>query len=660
MKQEKWHNGQIALTNDLNRAQSTKEDAIRERFEDLHTRGILSGALSEFAISAHPATNDKIDVAAGIAYALSGERIYLNDSISYNPSNVTATSTNGLGGFVLTPKSTGSRGITLEPGKYNYIFIRQLDVTDAATVTATDIPGEIVYPKIDDGYAIKVVTQAPPYVINVYSLLTDPDNYVYLGYVDYVTGGTIGSDRIYGTVDNKYPVERIKIIDSAVRAVVAPVAVSSRSVYTNGTDSSLATHINAVGTGTITNVNPHGITLQDLGVTLKSAENHEKYIHSASINAPGTSTHTTSALYGNINAKGLTPLPNIDDLVIEGMAGIESAIQNGATMNAADVPYRYFIFFRDSTTGSTYLPDGTYIIYADINAKTFGIASSVGVGYQFYVQIRDNALPTPNIIGNYTGTVNNLASLSDANVMQLWQIDFTTSGSYLGGRIVSNITPAPPSGISNFNNRVDLRYFGSIGSDQLQHDGRTDTVTINHNVAALGNINSNAGKIQESGNNLLPAGVVLPYAAPVVSNSAEQVIGGFLVCNGASVPVDKYKTLWNAIGYSHGGSGSYFNLPDYRGRFLRGVDGVAGRDPDAASRSVMSTGGNSGNNVGSIQSDLIKNHKHPFKAAIGNDPAGGNAGTGGPIDGNLTTDNNIDGGSETRPINAYVNYIIKY
>lgn len=46
---------------------------------------------------------------------------------------------------------------------------------------------------------------------------------------------------------------------------------------------------------------------------------------------------------------------------------------------------------------------------------------------------------------------------------------------------------------------------------------------------------------------------------------------GWLLCNGKSVSKDTYAKLFTVIGTDFGGSGNNFNLPDYRGYFLRGL-----------------------------------------------------------------------------------------
>lgn len=153
----------------------------------------------------------------------------------------------------------------------------------------------------------------------------------------------------------------------------------------------------------------------------------------------------------------------------------------------------------------------------------------------------------------------------------------------------------------------------------------------------------------------VPTGGVLAYGG----TSAP---AGFLMCDGSAVSRTTYSALFAIIASAHGsGDGSTtFNLPNYQGRFLRGVDGSAGVDPDKASRTAMASGGNTGNNVGSVQADQVENHTHAMTmrasaSAFGSDvPTLGSGGSGSSFSTNAD-----GGGNETRPVNAYVYWIIK-
>ena len=151
----------------------------------------------------------------------------------------------------------------------------------------------------------------------------------------------------------------------------------------------------------------------------------------------------------------------------------------------------------------------------------------------------------------------------------------------------------------------------------------------------------------------IPVGTMLPFAGATVP-------AGYLLCDGSSVSRITYASLFTALGTAWGSaSGTTFNLPDMRGRFMRGVDGAANNDPDKVARTASNTGGNTGNAVGSVQADDFKIHSHgiPVNTSMG-------AGTGSDTStGALTSTNTTDtaGGSmETRPKNANVNFIIKY
>ena len=150
----------------------------------------------------------------------------------------------------------------------------------------------------------------------------------------------------------------------------------------------------------------------------------------------------------------------------------------------------------------------------------------------------------------------------------------------------------------------------------------------------------------------------------------------WLLCDGRAVSTSGYSELYLAIGHTFGNGSSMnpsginpaFNLPDFRGRFLRGTDIINGqdakRDPDAAGRKPMATGGYAGAKVGSVQGHEFAAHSHIIK------PNGDRnlSSEDGPIHqvaadpkftSNPTMRTQSNGGNETRPINAYVNFLIR-
>lgn len=171
----------------------------------------------------------------------------------------------------------------------------------------------------------------------------------------------------------------------------------------------------------------------------------------------------------------------------------------------------------------------------------------------------------------------------------------------------------------------------------------------------------------------LKASAVAP-AGTVVAFAGEAIPDGWKLCNGEAVSRTEYSNLFAALGIAHGGGDGVttFNLPDYRGRFLRGVDHGAERDPDRLGRTPpqpdANGSGNSGDLVGSVQSDEMRQHRH-LEMYLGGSVGGGNA-----VGCNVNASNwrldvgtlvpwagftDYTGGAENRPSNASVNYIIK-
>ena len=133
----------------------------------------------------------------------------------------------------------------------------------------------------------------------------------------------------------------------------------------------------------------------------------------------------------------------------------------------------------------------------------------------------------------------------------------------------------------------------------------------------------------------------------------------WLFCDGSAVSRETYAGLFSAIGttYGNGDGSTTFNLPDYRGEFLRGQDAGALNDPDAATRTDRGDG-TTGDNVGTKQADEFASHGHnvPPRSSSAGTQTGDGFSYANPATGGVNTD--LAGGNETRPRNVNVRYYI--
>lgn len=147
---------------------------------------------------------------------------------------------------------------------------------------------------------------------------------------------------------------------------------------------------------------------------------------------------------------------------------------------------------------------------------------------------------------------------------------------------------------------------------------------------------------------LVPVGSTVVWWTPTPPDSS------WLLCEAQALSTVDYPELFSVIGYTYGGSGSTFYLPETRGFFLRGWDHGAGRDPDSASR-LNRGDGITGNNVGTRQTDQLRSHRHGY---YDNVTTGGGSGPS-RQQGEGLRYTEYFGGNETRPVNIYSAFIIK-
>jgi hypothetical protein len=249
----------------------------------------------------------------------------------------------------------------------------------------------------------------------------------------------------------------------------------------------------------------------------------------------------------------------------------------------------------------------------------------------------ENAITGANYV--LTDLEQNYASSSAPTSAPDGKIWYDSSNDYFNGRVSATWAVIPHDGISV-----------------------SDGITINGVLIQDGRIE--------------PAGIIKIYAGSSVPS-------GYLECNGALVTRSVYSDLYAEIGenYGEGDGSTTFNIPDLRGKFPRGYDHGAGNDPDAAGRTAQATGGNTGDSVGSVQSDAMQRitgiiQNVALTATFNVDgvfdyeessASSGSAASSPPrhrifFDSANSTNPNPAKTSdyETRPINVSVMYIIKY
>lgn len=161
-------------------------------------------------------------------------------------------------------------------------------------------------------------------------------------------------------------------------------------------------------------------------------------------------------------------------------------------------------------------------------------------------------------------------------------------------------------------------------------------------------------------------GMVADFPVEIASGS----VTGWLYCDGQPVSREDYAGLYALLGdiYGEGDGSTTFNVPDYRGQFLRAQDDGAGIDDGAATRTDRGDGVG-GDVPGSRQAsrnlshthNTIPNHTHTVAYYNNGGSQAGRivASSGDPVQGSVATGgagghtHAADGGADARPLNVY-------
>ncbi len=296
-------------------------------------------------------------------------------------------------------------------------------------------------------------------------------------------------------------------------------------------------------------------------------------------------------------------------------------------------------------------------------------------------RVRDPGGPTTFIVVN--GHVSNNFSGEVAQGFLEQEIDADAMTDALANDVLGGVIPVEPANaylrINPGGNAIQARTAEQVRGDINAVSREGDTLSGPLLLPGLDPVEANAAT-RKAYVDAIAAAIIAAANPPgkVDAFAMSSAPSGWLFCDGSAVSRTTYSNLFLAIGTAHGaGDGANtFNLPDYRGMFLRGFDAGRGVDPARA--------------FASSQTDEIKSHNHSGATdSQGNHQHGtsGPGGQGGGIANNWTPGNNNNyilqgggtdlyftstngihqhsvqtnntGGAETRPKNVAVYYCIK-
>ena len=330
---------------------------------------------------------------------------------------------------------------------------------------------------------------------------------------------------------------------------------------------------------------------------------------------------------------------------------------SGAAAPAVTVPFQWYADTTNDALKLRNAADDDFITVGTLSATNLGLAT----------------LASPTFTGNVGIPAGTAAAPS------IRRSDDTDTGLFFSAGDTVNISTGGTNRVGIDSNGITLRDRKAI---RFRDTSNSNFVAVRapDNAAAditltLPDNDGNSGEVLSTDGSGNLSFVAQPSAVP--TGSVHQMAtttapSGYLKCNGAAVSRTTYAALFAIIGTTWGaGDGSTtFNVPDLRGEFVRGWDDSRGVD--------------SGRSFASFQADQNKSHSHSASSSVSdpghshvfqrpgfrtsaNDPQATsvcefeyNANTSHVTTGiSVSTSIGADGGSQARPRNIALMYVIK-
>jgi microcystin-dependent protein len=339
----------------------------------------------------------------------------------------------------------------------------------------------------------------------------------------------------------------------------------------------------------------------------------------------------------------------------------------------------------EQTAMSATVSTADQLLIADTDNGDSGSANRITVQKLFSDSLTNGTYATVNLTGTITSnrTVATSATITTGTIPNLTAGTTTstaatiTNATITNGTITTALIPTLTAGTTTgtagiFTSGTITTLNSTTGTIGNLSTTLAGDFTISQGTGTLGTSGVTAGTYGT--NTAIPIisvnakGIITTVSTTSVSGTATGSIiawttgiapSGYLHCDGSAIDRTVYATLFGILSTTYGtGNGSTtFNIPDYRGQFLRGFANGQATDPDRLTRTNRGDG-TTGDAVGTKQLDAFESHTH--LGSVYSYYIGANGSYGSVSGVNQATATGASGGNETRPTNISVMWCIKF
>lgn len=328
-----FNNGTILEANSLNELQERKAEAIKNRFTDIRSYGVINEKSPEQIVYVDSAG---IGIWSLTAYDPTGERIY----IAPNQNNNQLPAVSGL-----LPETELDGGLLIYggykiPAQQTFTLVINYKEVQAPPITHHVTTGQMFLTESNSSY-------------DLYLRKTNDirENDIVLATITTDANGNLAADESVRTVSSV-----------SASTVIGSISGTTSTDGGYGEDISFEDHINSVGTGTVSTTNPHGISAADLGVDIAAMGNHQKLLHSDGIRSDNIDS-TVSAMYPSYVGETLS------DSEVVYIQPLSTALNEMAVINGISVmPANFGSIYSYSFQGRANDTDvGFYLFVYNVN-----------------------------------------------------------------------------------------------------------------------------------------------------------------------------------------------------------------------------------------------------------------------------------------------------